>query len=158
MQSSSCIQDLAAFQVALTSHTTLRQLLSRNICQQLLQDRRREWFLSLVTMEGDTENSLSCKKPLEGSTSHKEVKRPTDNGATTSVFVNHAAIAWQQNRREWIGDPSQRSKRMPKDPVISWSTTYEDLLCADEPFAEPVPLPEMVDFLVDIWYDEGLYD
>ena len=40
-------------------------------------------------MEGDTENFLSCKKPLEGSTSHKEVKRPTDNGATTSVFVNH---------------------------------------------------------------------
>ena len=40
-------------------------------------------------MEGDTENFLSCKKPLEGSTSHKEVKRPTDNGATTSVFVNN---------------------------------------------------------------------
>ncbi|XP_057472196.1 uncharacterized protein LOC130760760 [Actinidia eriantha] len=109
-------------------------------------------------MEGDTENSLSCKKPLDGSTSHKEVKRPTDNGATTFVFVNHAAIAWQQNRREWIGDRSQRSKRMPNDPVISWSTTYEDLLCTDEPFTEPVPLPEMVDFLVDIWHDEGLYD
>ena len=89
MQSNSCIQDLAAFQVALTSHTNSRQLLSRNICQQLLQDRKREWFLSLVTMEGDTENSLSCKTPLEGSTSHEEVKRPTDNGATTSVFVNH---------------------------------------------------------------------
>ncbi|CAH2064097.1 unnamed protein product [Thlaspi arvense] len=40
----------------------------------------------------------------------------------------------------------------------SWSTTYEDLLSTHEPFSESIPLPEMVDFLVDIWYDEGLYD
>ncbi|KAE9445828.1 hypothetical protein C3L33_22279, partial [Rhododendron williamsianum] len=61
----------------------------------------------------------------------------------------------------------------------SWSTTYEDLLCNDEPFPEAIPLSvrisnththtlhpsfdlrnlqEMVDFLVDIWQDDGLYD
>lgn len=63
-----------------------------------------------------------------------------------------------QNRRQWIGDQSQKSKRMPKDPIISWSTTYEDLLCNNEPFPEAIPLSEMVDFLVDIWHDDGLYD
>ena len=31
-----------------------------------------------------------------------------------------AAITWQQNRREWIGDRSQRSKGLPKDPVIRY--------------------------------------
>ncbi|RVW39108.1 hypothetical protein CK203_084118 [Vitis vinifera] len=36
--------------------------------------------------------------------------------------------------------------------------TYEDLLSTNEPFSEPIPLTEMVDFLVDIWQDEGLYD
>ncbi|KAA3481613.1 zinc finger protein [Gossypium australe] len=40
----------------------------------------------------------------------------------------------------------------------SWSTTYEELLSTNEPFSEPIPLPEMVDFLVDIWHDDGLYD
>ncbi|XP_052200545.1 uncharacterized protein LOC127806957 [Diospyros lotus] len=109
-------------------------------------------------MEGNAVNSLSNEKQhLESCTSEKEVKKPTDNNATT-VFVNHAAIAWQQNRREWIGSQSRRSRRMPKDPIISWSTTYEDLLCTNVPFPKPIPLPEMVDFLVDIWYDEGLYE
>ncbi|CAA2984319.1 Hypothetical predicted protein, partial [Olea europaea subsp. europaea] len=39
-----------------------------------------------------------------------------------------------------------------------WSMTYEDLLSTNDPFSEPIPLPEMVDFLVDIWHDEGLFD
>lgn len=42
---------------------------------------------------------------------------------------------------------------------FSWSTSYEDLLSTNEPFAERIPLPEMVDFLVDIWLDEeGTFD
>ncbi|KAL6958744.1 hypothetical protein U1Q18_052668 [Sarracenia purpurea var. burkii] len=109
-------------------------------------------------MKGDIGNSLSSKKSLEGPTSNNEVNESKDNIASSSTFVNHAAIAWQQNRREWLGDQSQRLKRTPKDPIISWSTTYEDLLCTHEPFPEHIPLSEMVDFLVDIWDDEGLYD
>ncbi|CAL5404348.1 unnamed protein product [Camellia sinensis] len=140
--SSSCIQDLAAFQVSTPCNTTW------------------EWLFSPVSMEGNTGNFLSNEKQsLEVSTSDNEVKMPTENSGSTSVFVNHApAIAWQQNRKEWIGDQSQRSKRIQKDPIISWSTTYEDLLSTYEPFSEPIPLTEMVDFLVDIWLDDGLYD
>ncbi|KAL2533910.1 hypothetical protein Adt_07261 [Abeliophyllum distichum] len=88
----------------------------------------------------------------KNSTPANELKKPTD------VFVNHAAIAWQESRRKWIGDTSQRSERMPKDPIISWSMTYEDVLSTNDPFSEPIPLTEMVDFLVDIWQDEGLFD
>ncbi|KAF5948019.1 hypothetical protein HYC85_013976 [Camellia sinensis] len=114
---------------------------------------------SPVSMEGNTGNFLSNEKQsLEVSTSDNEVKMLTENSGSTSVFVNHAAIAWQQNRKEWIGDQSQRSKRIQKDPIISWSTTYEDLLSTYEPFSEPIPLTELVDFLVDIWLDDGLYD
>ncbi|THG13309.1 hypothetical protein TEA_029145 [Camellia sinensis var. sinensis] len=123
MQSNSCIQDLAAFQVSIPCNTT---------CP--------------VSMEGNTGNFLSNEKQsLEVSTSDNEVKMLTENSGSTSVFVNHgkssalfSAIAWQQNRKEWIGDQSQRSKRIQKDPIIS--------------------LQEMVDFLVDIWLDDGLYD
>ncbi|KAL3566135.1 hypothetical protein D5086_031550 [Populus alba] len=40
----------------------------------------------------------------------------------------------------------------------SWNATYESLLGSNKPFARPVPLAEMVDFLVDVWEQEGLYD
>lgn len=99
------------------------------------------------------------KKPLENSAPPANVpKKPSENNSSTSIFVNHAAIAWDESRRKWIGNASQRSDRITKDQMISWSTTYEDLLSTHEPFTEPIPLPEMVDFLVDIWHDEGLFD
>ncbi|KAI4347681.1 hypothetical protein L6164_008470 [Bauhinia variegata] len=101
--------------------------------------------LSSSTDEGKRASGKTCRS------SHS-------NGKQSSTFVNHAAIAWHENRRKWVGDKCQRPQKMPKDPIISWSTSYEDLLSTNERFAEPIPLPEMVDFLVDIWHDEGLFD
>jgi transposase len=141
------------------------------------------------------------KQTLKHSKSADEVKRSSENTyrcfhsngkqnlKQTSMFVNHAANAWHENRKKWVGDKSQQSPRTPKDPIISsqgkmslvtrssaesfqgkgslvtrssaesWSTSYEDLLSTNEPFAERIPLPEMVDFLVDIWLDEeGTFD
>ncbi|XP_047954652.1 uncharacterized protein LOC125200879 [Salvia hispanica] len=99
------------------------------------------------------------KKPLENSAPASVPKRLPENNSSTSIFVNHAAIAWDESRRKWVGNAPQRSEdRSMKDPIISWTTTYEDLLLTQEPFSEPIPLPEMVDFLVDIWHDEGLFD
>jgi len=40
----------------------------------------------------------------------------------------------------------------------SWNASYESLLGNNKPFPQPIPLAEMVDFLVDIWEQEGLYD
>ncbi|KAJ0046683.1 hypothetical protein Pint_05976 [Pistacia integerrima] len=123
---------------------------------------------------------LNEKQPMDCSTSSKEVNKPTEKVVTTSVFVNHAEIAWHESRRKWVGDQSQQQQKMAKDPIIrfqwhpinqlphgkitdilfncSWSTAYEELLCNNQPFPEPIPLPEMVDFLVDIWHDQGLFD
>ncbi|KAL7586940.1 uncharacterized protein LOC111913202 [Lactuca sativa] len=112
---------------------------------------------NIMMMEVDTGNS----RPLEVSTPVKEGrKHPENKGSNTTVFINHGLISWNESRRKWIGDQSQRSQRerTPEDPVISWSTTYEDLLSNNDRFPEPIPLSEMVDFLVDIWLDEGLYD
>ncbi|EMS50088.1 hypothetical protein TRIUR3_19400 [Triticum urartu] len=39
-----------------------------------------------------------------------------------------------------------------------WNAAYESLLGSNKPFPQPIPLHEMVDFLVDIWEQEGLYD
>lgn len=111
-------------------------------------------------MEANAGNSpFECKQPSEHKKSaNQQGKKTAKKETKTPVFINYAAIAWHENRKKWVGDQSQRAKRMEKDPVISWTTAYEDLLSTNDPFAEPIPLSEMVDFLVDIWYDEDLFD
>ncbi|KAH1045864.1 hypothetical protein J1N35_036648 [Gossypium stocksii] len=110
-------------------------------------------------MEVNTGYSRSNEKQLpECRKSADKGKKPAEKDASASAFVNHAAISWHENRRKWTGDKSQKARKISKDQVISWSTTYEELLSTNEPFSEPIPLPEMVDFLVDIWHDDGLYD
>ncbi|WOH02423.1 hypothetical protein DCAR_0521812 [Daucus carota subsp. sativus] len=110
-------------------------------------------------MEVDTQSSCSNEKQsLTCSISSNDGKNPPEKGGSSPGFINHAAIAWHESRREWIGDSSKRLQRTPKDPVISWTMTYEDLLSTTDPFTEPISLTEMVDFLVDIWFDEGLFD
>lgn len=114
----------------------------------------------IMKMEVNNRSSRSIeKRSIEVSTPRNEAKKnPENSESSTPVFINHAAIAWNEGRRQWIGDQSQKSSKMPKDPVISWSATYEDLLSTSNRFSEPIPLPEMVDFLVDIWHTEGLFD
>ncbi|KAK7343876.1 hypothetical protein VNO77_12969 [Canavalia gladiata] len=138
----------------------------------LLYNCSGEWSFDLDVMEVCAENSHSNgKQTLKHSKSADEVKRSNDkahrsfqssgkqNLKQATTFINHAAIAWHEDRRKWVGDKSQHPPRTAKDPIISWSTSYEELLSTNEPFAEPIPLPEMVDFLVDIWHDdEGLFD
>ncbi|CAI5481187.1 unnamed protein product [Closterium sp. Yama58-4] len=54
------------------------------------------------------------------------------------------------------GDGSDRPRAA--GPVIRPGSTYEDLLSTSRPFPQPIPLPEMVRFLVNVWEQEGLYD
>ncbi|KAK8467624.1 hypothetical protein PHAVU_007G099500 [Phaseolus vulgaris] len=106
---------------------------------------------------------MNCNNYEVKRSSEKAHRSSLSNGKQnlkqTSTFVNHAAIAWHEDRRKWIGDRSQHPPKIAKDQIISWSTSYEELLSTNEPFAEAIPLPEMVDFLVDIWLeDEGFFD
>uniref|UniRef100_A0A1J3HNG5 Gag1-like clamp domain-containing protein n=1 Tax=Noccaea caerulescens TaxID=107243 RepID=A0A1J3HNG5_NOCCA len=111
-------------------------------------------------MELFTANCLATDdKPLELSKLVIEEKCSVEKNTESNLaLVNHGEKLWQENREKWVGDQSRQRKKPTKDQIISWSTTYEDLLSTHEPFTESIPLPEMVDFLVDIWYDEGLYD
>ncbi|EPS63356.1 hypothetical protein M569_11431, partial [Genlisea aurea] len=85
-------------------------------------------------------------------------KEVVSTSSAPPAFVNHAAITWEEDRKKWTENRHQRPPKMPKDPIISWSATYDDLLSTSDPFPQRIPLPEMVDFLVDIWQDEGLFD
>lgn len=75
---------------------------------------------------------------------------------------------WHARRAAWTaastslptssadGAPQQPPRR-PRPPVIEPDAVYEDVLATNAPFAQPIPLPEMVDFLVDTWIEDGLY-
>ncbi|KAL0028680.1 hypothetical protein WJX79_010244 [Trebouxia sp. C0005] len=64
---------------------------------------------------------------------------------------------WQQQRTKWVGN-STGSSRPASRPVISPDSTYDTLLLTTRPFAVQIPLAEMVDFLQEVWAEEGLYD
>ncbi|KAL4605548.1 hypothetical protein ACB092_09G037000 [Castanea dentata] len=114
----------------------------------------RQCLSSPETMEANGSSSNSNESQPSGGSNNSSTEKPNEK----EIFVNHAEIAWHEKRREWVGDQSQRTRRMPREPIMSWTTTYEDLLLSTEPFQQPIPLAEMVDFLVDIWNEEGLYD
>jgi hypothetical protein len=76
----------------------------------------------------------------------------------TSEFVNLGLNRWNQGRLQWTESKKSEKKRKVKEPVLSWNATYECLLGTNKRFPQPIPLPEMIEFLVDIWEQEGLYD
>lgn len=153
------LKDLATVKVAISFCRNLKDLAERSACYHLVCHCRREWSFCFEKMDVNARSSQSNeKKSIDYSASTNERNMSMEKNADTSVFVNHAELAWHENRRKWVGDQSQRPQRMDKDPIISWSTTYEELLLTNRPFPEPIPLPEMVDFLVDIWHDQGLFE
>ncbi|GAQ82064.1 hypothetical protein KFL_000990130 [Klebsormidium nitens] len=83
--------------------------------------------------------------------------RQADASGSAAPFVNDAYNLWVEQRREWVGNRA-RQRPARRQPAISPDATYEDLLTTSQPFAQPIPLPEMVDFLVDVWDQDGLYD
>ncbi|XP_030488528.2 uncharacterized protein LOC115705348 isoform X1 [Cannabis sativa] len=93
--------------------------------------------------------------------------------ANPNEFVNHGLLLWNQSRQRWIGNKKPDNRPPQRDPKLSthsvcmvlsllwlcsWNATYESLLGSNKPFPQPIPLAEMVDFLVDIWEQEGMYD
>ncbi|XP_047324724.1 uncharacterized protein LOC124928235 [Impatiens glandulifera] len=133
-----------------------KRIIRRHISQSFLVSKK-ECF-SLQQMEHNTKTSQPSKKQhdTKSSTSTNEVNVEMSNTSNSS-FVNHGLMAWNQSRKVWVGDQPKESKRTVKDSVISWTSTYEDLLSTNSRFPESIPLAEMVDFLVDIWYDEILH-
>jgi len=78
---------------------------------------------------------------------------------TPSEFVNHGLLLWNQSRQRWVGNKrSENRAHQTREPKLNWNASYESLLGSNKPFPQPIPLAEMVDFLVDIWEQEGLYD
>ncbi|RZC01117.1 hypothetical protein D0Y65_016742 [Glycine soja] len=122
---------------------------------------------SAVQSQGSISSaSLTNQAVVLHAGSSKSSTNPTE-------FVNHGVILWNQTRQRWVGNKKLENRtqqlREPKLKtyclcvakffwLCSWNATYESLLGSNKPFHQPIPLAEMVDFLVDIWEQDGLYD
>lgn len=60
----------------------------------------------------------SEKQPVESCKSLDERKKSVGKDTNTSLFVNHAAVAWHESRGKQVGDQTQRSP-MVKDEIVS---------------------------------------
>ncbi|CAL0335277.1 unnamed protein product [Lupinus luteus] len=116
-----------------------------------------------TTSTHDMDNNAVQSQGSISSTSQANQPAATRGGScktsTHTEFVNHGLILWNQSRQHWVGNkkPETRTQQL-REPKLSWNATYESLLGSNKPFWQPIPLSEMVDFLIDIWEQEGLYD
>ncbi|KAK2399016.1 hypothetical protein QL285_048894 [Trifolium repens] len=142
--------------------------------------RRREKSRASISMdEGCKEERIECQtvtKDDDGSSDfwsrstyekdHSEARSRrsvSSSGITMNPSSDHQSsssrlIVWNQIRHQWGGNKRSESQTIVREPRISSDATYEDLLGNNKPFPQPIPLREMIYFLVDIWEQEGLYD
>lgn len=119
-----------------------------------------EDFWSTSTCEMDNSTIQSQRSISSISVSNQSLLNQfngTGNSSNHSEFVNHGYLRWNQIRLQWIGNKKSENRKQMREPILSWNVAYESLLGANKRFPQPVPLSEMVDFLVDIWDEEGLY-
>ncbi|KAG2390062.1 uncharacterized protein HKW66_Vig0225330 [Vigna angularis] len=89
-----------------------------------------------------------------------------NHGKFAIIYVHHLLVLcygnrlllWNQIRQQWVGKKGSESITEIQEPRISSNATYDTLLGSNKPFPQRIPLREMVDFLVDVWDQEGLYD
>ncbi|XP_059640866.1 uncharacterized protein LOC132283014 [Cornus florida] len=118
------------------------------------------WTTSTCEMDNSAVQSRGSISSISTSNQNQTIDLHGANSVKMpSEFVNNGLLLWNQTRQQWVGNkrPENRAQQL-REPKISWNATYEGLLGSSKPFSQPVPLCEMVDFLVDVWEQEGMYD
>lgn len=121
---------------------------------------RSEDFWSSSTFELD-HSAAQSQRSISSIGTSNNLSDPQSSGGSQSgppEFVNHGFLLWNQIRQQWVGNKRSESLAEIQEPRISSNATYDNLLGNNKPFPQPIPLREMIDFLVDIWEQDGLYD
>ncbi|KAG6662471.1 hypothetical protein I3843_03G227700 [Carya illinoinensis] len=118
-------------------------------------------FWSTSTYDPDNSTIQSQRSISSISTSNQTLNSGSGIGSKScnSHYVNHGLLLWNQTRLQWTGSSRSRDQtQQSREPQLSCNVTYESFLGTKQPFPQPIPLSEMIEFLVDVWDQEGLYD
>ncbi|GLU01312.1 hypothetical protein SLE2022_186240 [Rubroshorea leprosula] len=108
---------------------------------------------------GEIDDSVFPSQPSISSISiSNQPLDPSGSTSSPSEFVNQGLLLWNQTRQQWLASKRSEKQTELQESSISWNATYDNLLGNNRPFPRPIPLREMVNFLVDVWEEEGLYD
>ncbi|CAI0415075.1 unnamed protein product [Linum tenue] len=116
------------------------------------------WSSSAAEMDN---SAIQSQRSMSSISTLNQPLDPCTKYIENGLFLLAAGLLlWNQTRQQWLANKLSQSKTKPqaREPTISWNASYDSLLGSNKPFHHPVPLAEMVDFLVDVWEQEGLYD
>jgi hypothetical protein len=103
--------------------------------------------------------SLVFNKSLRRMADHTS---PPPSAAAAAAFVNHGLRRWEEDRQLWrsaaaagAGEHTHR-----KAQTIDTNAILEVVFVGkcNGVLPKPMPLPQMVNLLVDLWESEGLFD
>eukprot|EP00548_Thalassiothrix_antarctica_P011808 CAMPEP_0194158400 /NCGR_PEP_ID=MMETSP0152-20130528/75907_1 /TAXON_ID=1049557 /ORGANISM="Thalassiothrix antarctica, Strain L6-D1" /LENGTH=162 /DNA_ID=CAMNT_0038867609 /DNA_START=139 /DNA_END=627 /DNA_ORIENTATION=+ len=94
----------------------------------------------------------------------EEEENTINNNISSLTFINKGFKKWEKERTIWIlqRDSNYNDDRCAKaldvDEIIDqiFSQRWRSQTLERSQFSKPVPLPQMVDILVDLWEAEGL--
>ncbi|KAK4338573.1 hypothetical protein RND71_043060 [Anisodus tanguticus] len=121
------------------------------------------WSSSACEMENSAFPSQRSVSSISTSNQGLDAHSSSSTANNNSEFLNRTLtgaglILWSKTRQEWIGNRTPQKRTAARESKLSFDASYETLLGTNKPFPQPIPLSEMVDFLVDVWEQEGLYD
>jgi hypothetical protein len=82
--------------------------------------KRRQCSSGLEAME----NNVSVSVSLEGNISSLPNSIINDSNGKDTSFINHAAIAWAEMRRQWTGDQEKVPKEASQEPIIRFGFIF----------------------------------
>ncbi|KAK7260889.1 hypothetical protein RIF29_27188 [Crotalaria pallida] len=132
----------------------------RTQSQTVNKDNRSEdfWSTSTLDMDHSAAQSQRSVSSIGLSNNPSDPQSSTGSQIGPPEFVNHGLLLWNQLRQQWVGNKkSESQKKEVREPRISTNASYDNLLGNNKPFPQPIPLGEMIDFLVDIWEQDGLF-
>ncbi|KAA3486246.1 Elongation factor Tu, plastid [Gossypium australe] len=144
----------------------------------------QHWKLKRSSFSEDFWSSSACEiensplKPQRSISSISISSHSLDLSGSTSrpsEFVNHGKfiyltqstsfcglLLWNQTRQQWVGNKKSEKRTQPRESMLSyscnWNAVDDSLHGSTKPFPKPLPLSDLVDFLDDVWEQEGLYD
>ncbi|XP_017617404.1 uncharacterized protein LOC108461931 [Gossypium arboreum] len=131
----------------------------------------QHWKLKRSSFSEDFWSSSACEiensplKPQRSISSISISSHSLDLSGSTSrpsEFVNHGLLLWNQTRQQWVGNKKSEKWTQPRESMLSyscnWNAVDDSLHGSTKHFPKPLPLSELVDFLDDVWEQEGLYD